>query len=393
MILGQGLLVFVSVYSYTVIDRHQDDLPFNFFRIIGVIMLYEVLIPSSDPNGYDETITVDATNWMVALKSGLERTGEPEADIRNVMCDIKDDNSIHVTDAMTRRVFILREVDPEEDEEVETLRKQAAEAAEAERKAAEEAALKAAAEPPTPPPAQAPEQPAVESAHSDTSPSDSWLGEDGRMRVGSASIEALQREEEPARVVRSERRKTSEREPVQIGRAAETVSENILEDIFLEVQSIHENTMDMEQVVNFVMELAMSKVPAESGAVLFANSDGRELYFTTARGPKAAEVMDFRVPMGKGIVGFCARQGVSLAISDAQRDNRFYREISDALQYPTHSILCAPIQFEGRVYGCIELMNRQEGSSFSSNEVNAITYIGRQFAEYINRLIMEREKL
>jgi GAF domain-containing protein len=103
--------------------------------------------------------------------------------------------------------------------------------------------------------------------------------------------------------------------------------------------------------------------------------------------------MDFRVPMGKGIVGFCARQGVSLAISDAQRDERFYRNISDAIQYPTHSILCAPIQYEGRVYGCLELMNRNEGSSFTSNEVNAMTYIGRQFAEYINRLIMEREKL
>ena len=61
-------------------------------------MLYEVLIPSTDPNGYDETITVDAGNWMSALKSGLARTGEPDADIRGVMCDIKDDNSIHVTE-------------------------------------------------------------------------------------------------------------------------------------------------------------------------------------------------------------------------------------------------------------------------------------------------------
>lgn len=376
-------------------------------------MLYEVLIPSSDPNGYDETITVDAGNWMMALKSGLERTGEPEADIRNVMCDIKDDNSIHVTDAMTRRVFILREVDPEEDEEAERLRQQAA-AAEAEKRAAEEARRQAEekqaaeqrlavqaspVEEASPQPVTASRQadsvaPQVEVATNlDTSPSDSWVDDQGRMRVGSASMEALQKEEEPARVVRSERRRTSEREAVQIGRSEETVSENILEDVFLEIQIIHENTMDMEQVVNFVMELAMSKVPAESGAILFADSDGRELYFATARGPKAAEVMDFRVPMGKGIVGFCARQGVSLAISDAQRDERFYRNISDALQYPTQSILCAPIQFEGRVYGCIELMNRQQGSAFSANEVNAMTYIGRQFAEYINRLIMDREKL
>lgn len=388
-------------------------------------MLYEVLIPSSDPNGYDETITVDAGNWMVALKSGLERTGEPDADIRNVMCDIKDDNSIHVTDAMTRRVFILREVDPDLDEEAEQLKQESAKAEEAakveeaahkaheaeqlaaaqeaaaQKAAAQEAARQSApsvADSPVSAPVDVVPEPSVqevapESASPKRPHSDSWVAADGRMRVGSASMESLQQDEEPARIVRSERTKTSEREAVQIGRTAESVSESILEDIFLEIQSIHDNTMDMEQVVNFIMELAMSKVPAESGAILFADSDGRELYFATARGPKASEVMDFRVPMGKGIVGFCARQGVSIAISDAQRDERFYRNISDAIHYPTHSILCAPIQFEGRVYGCLELMNRNEDSSFTSNEVNAMTYIGRQFAEYINRLIMEREKL
>ena len=137
----------------------------------------------------------------------------------------------------------------------------------------------------------------------------------------------------------------------------------------------------------------MEKMPAESGAVLFADVNGRELYFATARGPKAEEVMDFRVPMGKGIAGFCAREGVSLAISDAQVDPRFYRGISEALNYQTQSLVCAPIQHEGRVYGCLELLNRQNGSTFSSSEVNALTYIGKQFAEYINRLIMAREKL
>lgn len=379
-------------------------------------MLYEVLLPSVDANGYDETITVDAPNWMVALKSGLERTGEPNADIRNVMCDIKDDNSIHVTDVITRRVFVLREVDPEVDEEADLLRRQAAEAAErqaAERLAAQEArqapatvrteavAQPAPATPAPVEPAPAPVEPAPAVAQPEPSrdgytqtPSGSWVSPDGSYRVGSATYESLQRDSEAPVVVKSERTKTSERPAVQYGRGEnESVSENILEDIFLEIQVIHEGSMSMEDAVNFIMEMAMEKVPAESGAILFADVNGRELYFATARGPKADEVMDFRVPMGMGIAGFAAREGVSLAISDAQRDPRFYREISDALTYPTHSLACAPIQHEGRVYGCLELINRSGGSTFSSNEVNALTYIGKQFAEFINRLIMEREKL
>ena len=334
-------------------------------------MLFEVHIPTQETDGYDETLTVDAENWMAALKSGLERTGEPDADMRGIMCDIKDDNSIHVTDTRNRRVFVLKELDAEADEEVQALRQEAAQAHQRE------------AETPTPP--QQPSPPKDDP---------SWVSDDGRMRVGSATHKALQAQpHKEATVLRQKRAKSGQRPAVQVGRAHEKISENILEDIFLEIQSIHEEGKPMEQVVKFIMDLAMEKIPAESGAILFADVNGRELYFATARGPKSDDVMGFRIPMGQGIVGFCAREGVSLAIGDAQRDPRFYRQISDALNYPTTSIVCAPIQFEGRVYGCIELMNKSTSDLFSVNEVNALGYIGSQFAEFINRLVMSREKL
>lgn len=402
-------------------------------------MLYEVLIPAADPNGYDEAITVDAGNWMAALKSGLERTGEPAADIRNVMCDIKDDNTIHVTDAVTRRVFILTEVDPEVDEEAERLRREA-------KKAAAQAIGKPNAKP------GVTAQARVENANALTEPLDSvvagenlldpdlpskpvhedapvidhlppvavsidmhenppaavdvkapeadmvqtntgsWTSADGRMRVGSATYDSIEDDLGTPVVLRETRSKSTER-PIVQQREENNVGQNILEDIFLEIQAIHENNMTMEDTVNFVMDMAMEKVPADSGAVLFADVNGKELYFATARGPKSHEIMSFRVPMGTGISGFCAKQGVSLAISDAQRDPRFYRRINEATGYNVNSVVCAPIQHEGRVYGCIELMNRSGGSLFSSHEVNALTYIGKQFAEYINRLIMANEKL
>ena len=215
------------------------------------------------------------------------------------------------------------------------------------------------------------------------------------MRIGSSDYKSLREQSKnDVRVINEERRKSGVTEALPYRRPeADTISENILEDIFLEIQSIHEKNMPMEEVVNFVMDMAMSKVPAESGAILFADVNGLELYFATARGPKAKDVMSFRVPMGHGVAGFCAHEGVSLAINDAAKDPRFDSKISDTISYPTQSILCAAIQYEGRVYGCLELINRKNGSSFTSNEVNALTYMGNQFAMYINNLIMEREKL
>jgi putative methionine-R-sulfoxide reductase with GAF domain len=73
---------------------------------------FEVFIPSLQPEQgrMDVTLTVEAQNWIGALRAGLANLGEGQEAIANVMCDIKEDKSIHVTDVSTRRVFRLREV-------------------------------------------------------------------------------------------------------------------------------------------------------------------------------------------------------------------------------------------------------------------------------------------
>ncbi|MFW6057347.1 MAG: GAF domain-containing protein [Persicimonas sp.] len=402
-------------------------------------MHYEVFIPSPDPDGFDVTITVDATNWMSALKSGLERTGEGADVVRNVMCDIKEDNTIHVTDASTQRVFVLRELHDEDGEDAseadadanqagQTIRTQPPTVAEPSDDGADVAAtqrIDVSQQPaPTPEAQPAPEpepepepqvaepepqpqvtepepepQPQVTEPEPEPQPAQkvsdehSFASDDGRMRVGSSTHQALQSEESEPTVLSETRSKTDQKKAVNIGRQNEKVSESLIEDIFLEIQEIHEGGKSMEEVVGFVMEMAMDKVHAESGSVLFADVNGKELYFATARGPKADEIMDYRVPMGKGIVGFCTREGVSLAISDAQNDPRFYKAISESLGYETHGLVCAPIQHQGRVYGALELINKKQSSGFTSDEMNALTYLGRQLAQYVNDVIMRRERL
>lgn len=382
-------------------------------------MYFEVFIPSSDSNGFDVNMTVEADNWMMALKSGLAKTGESEDLIRNVMCDIKDDNTIHVTDATSRRVFVLRELSDtqEEGQEQATLRMDVNGLAAQNPTAQPVAAPPVVVQPqvaqpaiivektaPTPsvivePQAAVQTAPSViarpQAAAATTQPSarhEPWESDDGRVRIGSSTFEALQRDEPQPKVVEEKRIPTGQRPAVDMSRAREAVSDNIMEEVFLEINQIHEGDMSMEQVVNFVMDLSLDKVGAEAGSIMFADVNGRELYFATARGPKAHEIMSFRVPMGKGIAGFCSREGVSLAISDAEKDPRFYRDISEALGYPTKSMCCAPIQYEGRVFGAIELLNKRN-NHFVGAEVNVLTYIGRQLGKYVYELIMAREKL
>ncbi|TXD38049.1 GAF domain-containing protein [Lujinxingia vulgaris] len=395
-------------------------------------MQYEVFIPAAEEDGFDVTIQVEASNWTQALKAGLERLGEGM--VRNVMCDIKSDNSIHVTDATSQRVFIIRELEAQADAEpeppqaatvkMEPLARPEPEAkpeakpepkpepkvevqpepkpepkVEVQPEPKPEPKVEAKPEPKPEPKVEAkPEpkpEPKVEAKPEPEPEPEQWQSDDGKMRISSSTFETLQREdvEEKPRVISESRNKTDERSAVSIGRTDEKVAANLIEDVFLEIQAIHENNMALEDVVNFVMDMVMEKLNAESGSILFADVNGRELYFAAARGPKADEIMSFRVPMGQGIVGFCAREGVSLAISDVHQDPRFYKEISESLGYETTSLACSPVQFEGRVYGAIEVINKKGASSFAGQEISAMAYIGRQLAEFIHELIMAREKI
>ena len=144
--------------------------------------------------------------------------------------------------------------------------------------------------------------------------------------------------------------------------------------------------LDRDAALGFLLDLAMEKVDAEAGSVLLARgAAGRELEFVVARGPRAKELLALRtrVPVGVGIVGFCTRENVCLAVSDAERDPRFHRAISQALGYPTRSLLCAPISRKGQVLGALEVLNRRGGVPFGAVELSVLAYLAHRAAEHL----------
>ena len=173
-----------------------------------------------------------------------------------------------------------------------------------------------------------------------------------------------------------------------IGRAQEKGSniEDILSDIFQESMDLWNTCKTRPEVASFMLELAMRKIKAESGGFLYGEIDGTELTFLAARGPKASDVLKFKVPVGAGIVGFCVQAGVSLSISDVERDPRWYGQISKSMGYSTRSILCAVVQQDGQSLGAIELINKAGGNHFSLDEMNIMNYIAHEAGEALARI-------
>jgi GAF domain-containing protein len=164
-----------------------------------------------------------------------------------------------------------------------------------------------------------------------------------------------------------------------------TPIEEVLSDVFERVQEIHTKKSE-EEALYFALDLALAKVPAESGTVFRADAGSGDLRFSAVRGPKAPELLKAKmvVPAGTGIVGFCAIEGVSLAVSDVQKDPRHYSKVTERLNYVPTSAICAPMMTDGRTFGCMQLLNRTSGPVFKEEELGILSYIAHQVAMYLS---------
>lgn len=316
---------------------------------------FEIFLPKSGKTPMDLRLRLQAASWVEALKAGLGKVGEDGSAAENVLCDIKEDNSIHVTDATSGRVFQITEL-PEPQTAV----------TQPDLDPRDEAVTQPdmpAAVPPTPVPKTAP-KPAPASK-----PAAQPLPKPQAVRVALPA-------DSPTTATES-----------GIGRALDFTSEataDLLEEVF-EISDRVNQLADKRQALFFLLDLAMNTIGTDAGSILLADINTDELAFGAARGPKAEQVMQFRVKMGQGIAGYCAESGVGVAVSDVTRDPRFYAAISQKIGYPTRSILCVPMQAEEQIVGALELINKKKNDTFSERDLGVAGFLGQQLARYLLR--------
>jgi hypothetical protein len=382
---------------------------------------FEVFIPASDAAGLNLTFKVGADNWMAALKAGLTKLGEQGTVSQNVMVDIEDDDSIHVTEAHSGRVFRIRELSPDEAMRAQVKRPSGIRTPPPPPRAEAEPAKTllgmappelqgadpgktlpggipapqfdpSAAPTPRPPPRpSAPKAAAPRPAPPPPAPAPAQVAPVGPKYGGkthhksSPRIEVPDVEElvQPVKAVSRPIGRTKSG-PAPAANLRQ-LTEDLLADIFLRVVELDKMT-SVEQAMDFLLDLALEKVPCESGSVFRADGTSGDLTFITARGPKAKDVLsaNITIPAGTGIAGFCAVEGVSVAVNNVEKDPRFYAKVSQKVDYQPRSMLCAPMMTHGRSFGCMQLINRREGPKFEEHEVGVLAYLAHQGALFLN---------
>ncbi|EAY17949.1 3'5'-cyclic nucleotide phosphodiesterase family protein [Trichomonas vaginalis G3] len=116
---------------------------------------------------------------------------------------------------------------------------------------------------------------------------------------------------------------------------------------------------DLRTLITMIMERACSLIGTERCSLFMVDRVKNEIYSTFNQGLDS----EIRIPMSRGIVGYTARTGQIVNITNAYNDPRFDNSVDIETGFRTRNILGVPIyNSNGEVTGVTQMINKKDGN-------------------------------
>jgi Nif-specific regulatory protein len=129
---------------------------------------------------------------------------------------------------------------------------------------------------------------------------------------------------------------------------------------------------DQDQLPGLIVETAARMMQASASSLMLLDEDGETLRFEVTTGPKSREIKKHEIKIGQGIAGFVAKTGQPLLVEDVTKDPRWYKAISDDLEFQTKSIACSPLKIDAQIIGVLQIIDRKDGQPFTGDDLNVL---------------------
>jgi len=141
-------------------------------------------------------------------------------------------------------------------------------------------------------------------------------------------------------------------------------------------------TFDLDDLLELILSKLTELVEADRATLYLLDEANKELVSRLMVGDTVRSV---RMKVGHGIAGIVAQTGKSIRIRDAYTDPQFERDWDLLTGYRTKSMLAAPLKNHlGRTIGVIQVLNKLNGSEFTSEDEAILSTLSTQAAVAID---------
>jgi len=171
---------------------------------------------------------------------------------------------------------------------------------------------------------------------------------------------------------------------------AETQTDAATLERLLEISSLLNSTLKLDELLGEIMSSATELTGAETSSLLLLDEEAGELTVEIATGKPGEAVVRQQVPAGQGIAGWVVENGEAVVVDDPKSDERFYGGIDEKTGFETRNMLAVPMKTKDRTIGVIEAINKSDGS-FDERDEKVTTALANQAAIAIeNARLYER---
>lgn len=126
-------------------------------------------------------------------------------------------------------------------------------------------------------------------------------------------------------------------------------------------------TESLDEALTLSLETIVSTLDSEAGAIwlLDTKTDRISPYFHI--GP--ADISNISVENGLGVEGIVTKTGKSMMIEDTATDPRFEGTVFDDQGIKAKSMICVPLDNLHEVIGCVQVVNKKDGSLYTDEEL------------------------
>lgn len=135
-----------------------------------------------------------------------------------------------------------------------------------------------------------------------------------------------------------------------------------------EITRLLQEAESLEDALRVSLGMVVRAVDAEAGTIWFynKNGDGR-IYPSFWIG--GADLTGLSLASGEGIAGAVVEQGKTTVVKDCQSDKRWAGRFDKKTGFVTRSMICVPLINKYEVIGCIQIINKKDGSLYNDADV------------------------
>ena len=169
-------------------------------------------------------------------------------------------------------------------------------------------------------------------------------------------------------------------------------------DHLIRIEKFMASMTDLNSLLTVIMRETTLATDAESCSLALYDKAADRLQFCVARGETREREFErklalIRMPMGVGVLGWCAANRIVANIKDAYEDPRFNKGADAQTGFRTRSILAVPMVRNGDLIGVDEAVNKRAEGGFLEHDEQVLAVLAAQAALVIENARLVEENL